>query len=467
MLRADAGRRKNRKRMKSVRPLSLKISVSGVRGIVGESLTPQIVTSFAAAFGTYSGAGPILVGTDTRPSAEMVKQAVFAGLLSVGCAPVDLGIVPLPCLMFHVREVGAFGGISISASHNPMEWNALKFVGPDGIVLRPHQVAELTDLYHQGVFPRVGARDMAEVRADRSSLERHRKAILRVIDIGTIQARRPKVVVDCCNGAASAGAPEFLRALGCEVVELYTDVRGLFPRPPEPLPENIGDLCQMVVDSEADVGFALDADGDRLAIVSECGEPLGDDCTFALAAAHWLRRNPGPVVASVATSRMIDDIAERYGCPVHRTRVGEIHVVQKMLDCGAEIGGEGNGGVILSRVHPCRDSFTAMGLVLEALAQHGGSMSELRSEIPTYTMVTERLICPARDMATCLRLLRDLYKGERLDLTDGLKVIRDDGWLLARPSSTEPILRLYAEATSEEKARALMREVLDCLSPQV
>lgn len=453
--------------MEPVPPLSLKIGVSGVRGIVGESLTPQLVTSFAAAFGTYSGAGPILVGTDTRPSAEMVKQAVFAGLLSVGCAPVDLGIVPLPSLMLHVREVGAFGGISISASHNPMEWNALKFIGPDGIVLRPHQVAELTDLYHQGVYPRVGARDMPEIRTDRTSLERHRKAILRVIDARAIEARRPRVVVDCANGAASVAAPAFLKAIGCEVVELYASAEGLFPHPPEPLPENIGDLCQLVVDSQADVGFALDADGDRLAIVNECGEPLGEDCTFALAAAYWLRRHPGPVVASVSTSRMIDDIAGRYGCAVHRTRVGEIHVVQKMLDCGAELGGEGNGGVILSRVHYCRDSFTGMGLVLEALAERGGTLSELRAEIPAYFMATERLSCPARDIAACLRLLRDLYRGEKLDFTDGVKVIRGDRWLHARPSATEQILRLHAEAPSEEEARAFLREALDCLSPTI
>src|SRR5512139_2146607 len=215
-------------------PLSLKISVSGVRGIVGESLTPQIVTSFAAAFGTYSGAGPIFIGTDNRPSREMVKHAAIAGLLSVGCTPVDVGIVPAPALMLHVREAGAFGGVCISASHNPIEWNALKFIGPDGIVLRANQAAELTDLYHQGVYPRVAAQEISELRRDDSTVKRHQAAILRAVDVEATRFRRFKVVVDCCNGSASAASPSFLEALGCEVTQLYTDPCGTFPHNPEP-----------------------------------------------------------------------------------------------------------------------------------------------------------------------------------------------------------------------------------------
>ncbi len=299
-----------------------KIGISGVRGIVGESLTPQLVTSFSAAFGNYCGAGPILIGTDSRPSREMVKQAAIAGLLSVGCTPVDTGIVPLPALMLHVRQSGAFGGIYISASHNPIEWNALKFIGFDGIVLRPNQSAELADLYHQGVYSRVGAQDIADERFDDSTVTRHREAVLRIVNAGSIRARRFKVAVDCCNGAASLATPAFLRALGCEVLELNTQMDRPFPHNPEPLPDNISELCNLVRQSGTDIGFAQDADADRLAVVNESGEALGEDCTVALAVGHWLSRKPGPVVVSASTSRMVDDIAARFEVPVFRTRVG-------------------------------------------------------------------------------------------------------------------------------------------------
>jgi phosphomannomutase len=441
--------------------LSLKVGVAGVRGIVGESLTPQLVTSFAAAFGNYSGAGPILIGTDTRPSREMIKQAAVAGLLSVGCTPIDLGIAPVPALMLQVRETGAFGGISISASHNPIEWNALKFIGADGIVLRPNQAAELTDLYHQGVYTRVGARDISDARTDDSVIERHLRAVLKTVNVDLVRSRGFKVAVDCCNGASSAAAPAFLRRLGCDVIELNTSVDAPFPHSPEPLPENIVELCGVVRGGGIDLGFAHDADGDRLAMVDERGEPLGEDCTVALAVYEWLQRGPGPVVVNVSTSRIVDDIASRYDCPVYRTPVGEIHVVERMLQLKSPIGGEGNGGVIALSVNPCRDSFVGMALVLQALAQDRVSLSEWRARFPNYAMAREKLLCPARDMAPSLRLLQQLYRRERLDFTDGLKVQWADRWLHARPSNTEPILRLMAEAPTPAAANALLLEALE------
>ncbi len=442
-----------------------KIGVSGVRGIVGDSLTPQLVTSFAAAFGNYCGAGPIPIGTDSRPSREMVKQAAIAGLLSVGCTPVDAGIVPLPALMLHVRQAGSFGGIYISASHNPIEWNALKFIGSDGIVLRPNQSAELADLYHQGVFSRVGAQDIADTRDDDSTVARHREGVLRMMDGDAIRTRRFKVAVDCCNGAASLATPAFLKALGCEVLELNTRMDQPFPHNPEPLPENLVELCRLVKESDAQIGFAQDADADRLAVVDENGEALGEDCTVALAVDHWLSRRRGPVVVSASTSRMVDDIAARHGVPVFRTRVGEIHVVERMLECDAEIGGEGNGGVILREVNPCRDSFVGMALLLEALAEEDLRVSALRARIPRYAMVKDTLLCPPRDIAPLLRLLQGFYRNQNLDFTDGVKVLWPDRWLHARASNTEPIIRLIAEAPAEPEARALLMEALECLSP--
>jgi phosphomannomutase len=447
------------------RSLSLKIAASGVRGIVGESLTPQLVTSFAAAFGNYSGPGVILVGTDTRPSARMVKEAAIAGLLSVGSSPVDTGVVPIPALMRHVREAQARGGLCVSASHNSVEWNALKFIGPDGAVLRANQAAELTDLYHQGVYTRVGAHEIAEVRTDTSTIARHRAAVLAAVDVAAIRARRFRVAVDACNGAASIATPLFLEALGCEVLALNVDPARPFPRPPEPLPENLGELCRLVVEAGADIGFAQDADADRLAIVDERGLPMGEDATIALAVDHHLRRHPGTVVVNVATSRTIDDLAARYGSRVVRTRVGETHVVEKMADVGAEVGGEGNGGVIFRPVNVCRDSFVGMALVLEALATGDGSASARQAALPAYVLRHGALSCPPREVAPCLRLLRHVYRDRALDLTDGVKVSWSDRWLLVRPSNTEPILRLVAEAQTAEAAQALLNEALDCLSP--
>ena len=442
---------------------SLKIAVSGVRGIVGESLTPQLVTSFAAAFGTYTGGGPIVIGTDTRPSREMVTQAAIAGLLSVGCTPVILGIVPLPALQLFLRRAGTAGGICITASHNPIEWNALKFFGSDGIVLRPNQFAELTDLYHQGVYSRVSAHEISRIRSDDSAVACHREAVLAAVDRDAIRARRFKVAVDCVNGAASRAAPEFLRALGCEVVEVHTSLGEPFPRGPEPVAENLGRLGEEVRRSGADAGFALDADADRLALVNERGQPLGEDATIALAVRHALARTPGPVAVSLSTSRMVGDVAERFGCPVHWTKVGEINVVEKMIEVRSPIGGEGNGGVIALAINPCRDSFVGMAMILESLAEGGGTLSELRAELPAYAMVKEKVACRSRDVATCLRLLQRLHRGRPMDLTDGVKVRWPDRWLHVRGSNTEPVLRIIAEAPTEPEARELVLGVMEYL----
>lgn len=446
-------------------PLSLKISPAGVRGIAGTSLTPQLATSFAAAFGTYCGAGQIAIGTDTRPSREMLTQAVVAGLLSVGCAPVLLGIVPLPTLQCHVRRTGAAGGICITASHNPMEWNALKFLGAGGITLRANQFAELTDLYHQGIYPRVSSFRIPECRSDDSAPALHRESVLKAINEVAIRSRHFKVAVDCCNGAAYKATPEFLRALGCQVTEVHTDPNDPFPRNPEPVPENLGALCRAVRESGADIGFAQDADADRLAVVNERGEPLGEDCTIALVMDHLLPRRPGPVVVNMSTSRIADDVAARHGCTIHRTKVGEVYVLERMLATGSRIGGEGNGGVIAPAINPCRDSFVAMGYLLEALAETGRTVSDLRSQLPSYAMVKHRIACRSRDAVPFLRLVRHLFREEEMDLTDGVRVLWPDRWVHVRASNTEPVVRIIAEAPTESEASQLVQRVTEYLRP--
>jgi len=436
--------------------LALKISISGVRGVVGDALTPQLITSFAAAFGSYCGAGPIVVGTDTRPSREMVRQAVFAGLLSVGCTPVDLGVIPVPALQLHVIHTGAFGGVCLTASHNPIEWNALKFFGPDGILLRPHEAAELTDLYHQGVFPRVGGTAVQQPRTDTSAIERHRHAVLGALDVEAIRAARLRVAVDCCNGAASVATPAFLSALGCQATAINADPDQPFPHDPEPVPEHMGDLGQAVRESGADIGFIQDADADRLAIAGADGNPLGEEVTLALVVRHLTLAHPGPVVVNISTSMMLDDVCRETRSQLYRTRVGEINVVEKMLEIGAAIGGEGNGGVIAPGINACRDSFVGMGYVLEAMARNRASIADLRAAIPAYSIVKERIETRPRDVPQALRRFEAACAGAALDFTDGVKASWPDHWLQARASNTEPIVRVVAEAPSDSQARDLV-----------
>jgi len=446
-------------------PLSLKIGPSGVRGVIGESLTPQLVTSFAAAFGTYCGVGAILIGTDTRPSGEMVKQAAIAGLLSVGCTPVDTGIVPLPSLMFHVREAGARGGIAVSGSHGSLEWNALRFIDAEGLALRAHQAAELTDLYHQGVYKRVPAEQFSDVRTDASSASLHLRAVAQIADVERIRSRGFAVAVDSRGGAASAHVVSLLDALGCDVIAGRAGGDGPCLPDPEPDEASLAAFGDLVRRSGADVGFVQDTDADRLWIVDEQGASLGPDATVALVVQRGLEREVGPVVTNVATSRMVDDVAARFGCPVYRSRVGEAHVVEAMTQHGATVGGEGDGGAIWLPVNPCRDSFVALALVLEAMAVSGLTVSELRAQVPRYAMVRDQLLCSARDAVPALRFLRGLFREDQLDLTDGMKVTWPDRWLLVRPSATEPVLRIAAEARDEAEARSLVNRVIEVLSP--
>lgn len=446
-------------------PSSLKIGLSGVRGVIGESLTPQLVTSFAAAFGTYCGAGPILVGTDTRPTGEMVKLAAIAGLLSVGCTPVDAGNVAVPALMFHVRDASARGGIAIGGSHGSLEWSALRFIDAEGLTLRANQLAELTDLYHQSAYPRVRAADMPEVRADTTSASRHLRAVRQLVDVGLIRRAGFRVAVDPRGGTASASVGTLLNDLGCDVVAARAAAGTTDLRHHEPDEASLAAFGALVRESGAHVGFVQDLDADRLMILDERGVALGTDATVVLVVGRWLEREAGPVVASVSTSRMIDDVAAAFGCPVYRAPVGEAHVVEAMKLHGAEVGGEGDGGAIVARVHPCRDSFAALALVLEAMAVSGRTVSELMARVPRYAMARERLFCLGRDIAPSLRVIRELFRGEQIDFTDGVKVTWPDRWLLARASATDSLIRLEAEAPDHAAARALVNRVLEVLSP--
>jgi len=438
---------------------TLKISISGVRGVIGDSLTPTMLTRFAQAFGTYVGSGTTVIGRDPRTSGEMVKQAVIAGLLSSGSRIIDIGMCPVPTIQLVVRHEHVQGGIAITASHNPAEWNALKFIGGDGLFLNAGQAREMLDIYHQGEYTKVAGVDMRTIDEISGATDLHLQTIVDALGPLPKSKRQFRVVLDSCNGAGSLVGPKLLRALGADVIPLNVTPDGLFPRPAEPLPENLADLCAVVKEHKADIGFAQDMDADRLAIVSEQGVPIGEDYTLVLAALHVLERERGPVVANLSTTSALGDVAARFGCPLFQARIGEVNVTEQMQQVRAVIGGEGNGGVIYPRINFARDSLVGMALILHLLADTGQTVTELLSSLPHYVMIKEKLTCPSYKIDMVLSMLRQEYAGYQMDTRDGVKVIVPAGWFLVRGSNTEPIIRVVAEAEDENRAREIVNMV--------
>jgi phosphoglucosamine mutase len=439
---------------------TLKISISGVRGVVGQSLTPKLLTRFAQAFGTHTGSGTIVIGRDPRTSGEMVKHAVVAGLLSTGSRVVDIGICPVPTVQLQVNQRHAQGGIAITASHNPAEWNALKFIGSSGLFLDAGQARELLDIYHQGQYTKVGGAEIRTVEQVEGATDQHIESILTKLGPLPQTKKKLRVVLDSCNGAGSLVGPKLIEALGAEVIPLNVNPDGSFPRPAEPLPENLGDLCRAVKENQADIGFAQDMDADRLAIVSENGEAIGEDYTLVLATLFVLQRQKGPVVANLSTTSAVADVAKKFDCPVFTTKIGEVNVTDGMQQHGAVIGGEGNGGVIYPRINFARDSLVGIALVLHLLAESQKSVTELLADIPKYYIVKEKMSCPSNRIPAVLRMVRQEFASFQLDTRDGVKVTTSEGWLLVRGSNTEPIIRIVAEAKSEERARAMVEDVM-------
>ena len=440
---------------------SVKVGISGVRGVVGESFTPQLAASFAQAFGSLVGMGPVVVGRDTRPSGPMIEHAVVAGLQSVGCRPVLTGIIPTPSLLILTRALGARGGIAITASHNEAPWNALKFVSREGLFLDPIHAEELFDIYHQRDFPFVGEPDLRPSRIEADATRRHFEKVLDYVDAEAIRARKFKVAVDCCNGVGAVHTPGFLRdRLGCEVVSIFDEPHGRFERNPEPTPKHIVGLCDLVKAQGADIGFALDPDGDRLALVDEQGVAIGEDMSVALVAEQVLSsRGSGPVAFNLSISKKIQNKVRSLGSEVYLTPTGEIHVVKKMREVGAVVGGEHTGGVIIPAIHHCRDSYGSIALILERLAQTGKTPSELNAEYPRPAGLREKIPVSGGDAPRILRAIRRKYEGENLDFQDGVYVDLGDSWLHVRRSNTEPVIRLMAEAGDEETVQKLAAEV--------
>jgi len=435
----------------------LKIGVSGVRGIVGESFTPQLAASFARAFAAYVGGGAVVVGRDTRPSGFAMQCAAVSGLQSAGCTPVAAGVIPTPSLCVLVRHLRARGGIGITASHNPARWNAMKFINSDGMFLSAQRAAELYDVYHQGDFPLAAEEAIQAADEPADPVGPHIDRVIDYVDVGSIRKRAFSVAVDCCNGVGALSARRFLERLGCRVVSCFDKPTGEFERGAEPLPENLGVLRELVRREGCDVGFAQDPDGDRLAIVDNTGEAIGEDITLAMAVWEVLdRHGKGPVAINLSSSRCVQDVAERRGCRVIRTKIGETHVVESMLASGAVVGGEGsNGGVIIPAIHPCRDSYAAMAIVLELMAAERKTVAQLRAQIPRYHVVKASYPLQGIGVASVLRSLRRKYEHMKTSFVDGVYVEIDDSWFHVRASNTEAVLRITAEAPTADAAARL------------
>jgi phosphomannomutase len=450
----------------------LMVSVSGIRGRVGAGLTPEVVTSYASAFGAWVAAAdrtkPVVVGRDSRVSGPMFHRCVIAGLQSVGVRVIDLGLTTTPTCQLAVEHHHAGGGLMISASHNPIEWNALKFVGSTGLFLDAIEGTAMRSLVGQP-FARATWERLGLVEADDEAPLRHIDAVLALpmIDGARIRARKLRVALDCCRGAGAVIMPALLERLGCQVTVINLEPDGRFPRPPEPVPENLGELERLVASSGADVGFAVDPDVDRLALVANGGAAIGEDYTLALAARVVLSQRPGTVVTNLSTSRIVDDIAARAGGRVVRAPVGEVNVAIRMREENAVVGGEGNGGVILPELHLGRDAPLAAALVLQLLSEGEETLSEIVSQYPRYAIVKDKLDRPPVALDAVYEALRKTFTGAHVDTQDGLRLSWPDSWVHIRPSGTEPIVRVIAEAPSVDAARALVarsREPLDALT---
>jgi phosphomannomutase len=453
-------------------PDSLMMSVSGVRGLVGDPLTPELVSGIAAAFAGFlrsEGAeGPVFVGRDSRTSGPMLSRAVIAGLQSVGCGVVDLGVVPTPTLLMAVAQAGAAGGVGITASHNPAEWNALKLVSGEGIFLDADRSSRFRGYLEAVDPPRARWSEVGDLATDSEAWARHLERILALplLDIGAIRAAGFKVAVDCVHGVGGPVMAELLGRLGCTLHGIGMEPDGLFPRDPEPTASNLGDLAGLVLSSGAALGLAVDPDADRLSLVDETGRPLGEDLTLALASCPVLRRTPGTVVTNLSTSQVVEDVARAFGAALVRAPVGEVNVARRMQEVGAVVGGEGNGGVILPALHYTRDAPLAVSLVLQHLVDEGVETSSAAARWPAYRMVKRKVEFPREALGEAYLALRKAMEASEEDLSDGLRLAWSGrrAWLHVRPSGTEPVVRLIAEAPEDGAAEALVDRAADVLS---
>ncbi|MDK9699635.1 MAG: phosphoglucosamine mutase [bacterium] len=448
------------------------VSVSGVRGIVGVDLTPPVVVSWISGFAASLPKGAtVVLGTDPRPTREPLRQLIFGTLTLAGCKVFDLGIASTPTVAIAVEELQAAGGIALTASHNPAQWNALKFFRNDGRFLLEEEGKELRRKVEAGEQRWVAWNEIGSVNTPSFDMvQRHIERVLTQtpgVDVDAI--RRAKLTVACDGGGGVAGAciPQLLDTLGVVLSSgsLGMKADGDFYRKLEPTPDVLGPLGEEVLRSRSCIGFAFDPDGDRLACVSNDGTPVGEETTVTLTVDQVLRYQPGPVVVNISTTIAVDDIAKRYNVPVYRTKVGEANVADKMLAVKASCGGEGNGGVMIPACHPGRDSLVGIALLLTAIATRG-SLDQLLKDVPRYTIVKKatevdpELLVKHGGVPGMLNKLAEERPYENWDRTDGLKLTTADGWVQIRGSNTEPIFRIFAESSNTEIAEQMVNDMM-------
>lgn len=447
--------------------MALMISVSGIRGIFGSHLTPENLVTFTAAYGTWLDGGTVVVGRDSRVTGQICEDIVCATLQSVGCDVVKVGIAPTPTVAMGVLKHKAAGGIILTASHNPEQWNALKLLNSKSEFLDADQGSEVLAIAEKGNFSYKLFDEIGSISEDDQSIQSHIEAVLALpyIDVELIRGKKFTVAVDAVNGAGSYALPNLLEALGVNVKRLYCEPTGIFPHNPEPLPAHLTEICDFIKKNVVDLGVVTDPDGDRLALVDENGRLYGEEYTQVAAFDLMLSKKPGDTATNLSSSRAADDITAKYGKTCHRAAVGEINVVKVMQQNGAVISGEGNGGVINPDLHPGRDALVGTAMILQLLAERNLKASAYRDTLPEYEMSKQKI--ELKDLGVDADDLLEKVKTEFADnnpnTTDGVKIDFEEGWVHFRKSNTEPIVRVYSEAATAEKAQKLAREVISVI----
>ncbi|MEX0608610.1 MAG: phosphoglucosamine mutase [Balneolaceae bacterium] len=448
--------------------MALIISVSGIRGIFGTDLTPENLARFTAAYGTWLKGGTVVVGRDSRVTGKICEDIVAATLASVGCDVIKIGIAPTPTVAMAVLNHKAAGGIIISASHNPAEWNALKLLNEKSEFLDSEQGAEMIAISESGKFSYQPYDKIGVIRENKDALDHHIQKILDLpyINADEIAAQNFSVAVDAVNGAGSEALPKMLEKLGVKTIhKIHCTPNGIFPHNPEPLPEHLTEICDLVKETGADLGVVTDPDADRLALVDNTGKLFGEEYTQAAAFDFILSKNAGSCATNLSSSRVSDDVARKYGQTCHRSAVGEINVVKKMQEQKAVIGGEGNGGVISPDLHYGRDALVGTAMILQLLAERKMSSAEYRATLPDYFMSKNKIQLNelGKDADDVLEMVKNHYAELKPNTIDGVRIDFDEGWVHLRKSNTEPIIRIYSEGRTPEAAKGFANKIYDVI----
>ncbi len=446
---------------------TLMVSISGIRGIVGDGLDPNTIIKYTSAYADFIGKGKVVIGRDARITGEMVDQLVTGTLLAKGLDVINIGICPTPTVQYTVIQLNAEGGVAISASHNSNEWNALKLLNSSGQFMTPDEnkimlsnIDESENNY--SLWKNVGSSSLYT-----EGIQNHMNAVLsmKYIDLQAIRNRKFKVLADCVNGAGAYVIPQLLKEFGCEVFELDCEKTGIFPRLPEPIPENLINTMKAVKESQVDLGIVVDPDVDRLVLITDKGEAFGEENTITQVVKFILSKEKGNVVVNLSTTRAVDDVAKEYGCKIFRSSVGEANVVKKMKEVEAIIGGEGSGGVIYPALHYGRDALAGIGITLQHLVEFGRPMTQLKDNLPQYSICKKKVNIGNLDPDIVINKMISKYSSGKINTDDGLRIDFNDNWVHLRKSNTEPIIRIITEAKSaeeaEKQANSYLSEILE------